>query len=270
MVDFEALSKLFSVRGKVALVTGAASGIGEAIAYAFASNGGRVFATDIDEAGVRNTASIIVSHGGECSCSTADITRPEDVRRLVNEALRVYGRIDALYVVPGINVRKPLLAYTYDDFDRVVNVNLRGSFTLLKEASSAIARNPEGGCVVVISSIRHLVVEPGQSVYAATKAAVVQLARTLAAELGSKNVRVNAVAPGVVDTPLTAQIKRDPQWYQAYADKTALKRWATVEEVAGPAVFLATPAASYITGSVVYVDGGWTSIDGRFEPKLLG
>ncbi len=81
-------------------------------------------------------------------------------------------------------------------------------------------------------------------------------------------MRVNAVAPVVVDTPLTQQIKRDPEWYNAYADKTALKRWARPEEVAGPAVFLATLAASYITGSVIYVDGGWAAIDGRFEPKL--
>lgn len=110
--------------------------------------------------------------------------------------------------------------------------------------------------------------EPGQSVYTATKAAIVQFARVLVAELGPCNVRVNAVAPVVVDTPLTQQIKRDPEWYNVYADKTALKRWARPEEVAGSAVFLATPAASYITGSVIYVDGGWTAIDGRFEPKL--
>jgi len=268
MFGHQSLKELFSVAGKVAVVTGAASGIGQAIAYVFASNGGRVLATDLDGEGLRTTVSTIRGWGCDAQGLQADVTSPTDVGRLGAEACRVYGRVDALYVVPGINVRKRLVDYTYEEFDRVVGLNLKGAFTLLKEMAGIIAQNPDGGSIVVISSIRHQVVEPGQSVYAATKAAIVQLARALAAELGRSNVRVNAVAPGVVDTPLTRQIKRDSEWYNAYADKTALKRWARPEEVAGPAVFLATPAASYITGSVIYVDGGWTAIDGRFEPKL--
>jgi NAD(P)-dependent dehydrogenase (short-subunit alcohol dehydrogenase family) len=124
------------------------------------------------------------------------------------------------------------------------------------------------GSVIVLSSIRGQVVEPGQSVYAATKAGVVQLARTLAAELGDRGVRANAVAPGVVETPLTRQIKDHRKWYEAYAAKSALRRWAQPSEIAGAVVFLASDAASFVTGACLYVDGGWTAIDGRFDPPL--
>lgn len=136
----------------------------------------------------------------------------------------------------------------------------------------AHAVHPEGfwderfGSMIAYSSIRSLVVEPGQGVYAATKAGIVQLVRALAAELGPVGVRVNAIAPGVVDTPLTAPIKKNEDWYGAYADRNALGRWARVEEMVGPAIFLASNAANYVTGAVLFVDGGWTAIDGRFSP----
>lgn len=125
------------------------------------------------------------------------------------------------------------------------------------------------GRTIVFSSIRSQVIEPGQSLYAATKAGTVQLIRTLAAGLGPPPaVRANAVAPGVVDTPLTAPIKQNPQWYQAYADKSILKRWARADEMAGTVVFLASDASSYVAGTLLFVDGGWTAADGRFMPPL--
>ena len=124
------------------------------------------------------------------------------------------------------------------------------------------------GSIIVLSSIRSVTVEPGQSIYSATKAGLVQLARTLAAELGRRGVRVNAIAPGVVETPLTEPIKKHAAWYRAYAEKSALGRWARVEELVGPIVFLASDAASYVTGTVLFVDGGWTAVDGRFDPPI--
>jgi NAD(P)-dependent dehydrogenase (short-subunit alcohol dehydrogenase family) len=125
-----------------------------------------------------------------------------------------------------------------------------------------------GGSIVVISSIRSQVVEPGQGVYAATKAGVLQMVRALASELGPQGVRANALAPGVVETPLTQQIKNVPEWYEAYASKGALGRWAQPEEMAGAIVYLASPAASFVTGSLMVVDGGWLAQDGRFTPPL--
>src|SRR4030095_3796057 len=120
------------------------------------------------------------------------------------------------------------------------------------------------GSIVLFSSIRSLVVEPGQGVYAATTAAIVQLLRPAAAQVGPEGVRVKAVARGVVDTPLTAPIKANPEWYKAYAAKSVLGRWAKPEEIAAPTLFLVSDAASYMTGTVVFVDGGWTAVDGRF------
>ena len=175
------------------------------------------------------------------------------------------GRLDVAICTPSINVRKPILAYTEEDFDRVVALNMRGNFNVLR-AAGRIMTSAGGGSIVLLSSIRSQVVEPGQSVYAATKAAIVQLVRTAAAEFAPRGVRVNAIAPGVVDTPLTAPIKANPDWYGAYAARSALKRWARPEEIAAPTLFLASDAASYITGTVLFVDGGWTAIDGRFDP----
>jgi len=144
---------------------------------------------------------------------------------------------------------------------------LRGTFLLLREVGKVMAAQRRGS-IIVFSSIRAQVVEPGQSVYAATKAGVVQMVRTLAAELGQQGVRVNAIAPGVVETPLTAQIKNNPAWYQAYAEKGILKRWAQPDEMVGAVVYLAADASSYVTGSLLFVDGGWTAADGRFAPPL--
>ena len=266
--NIDEMRDLFSIKGLVAVVTGAASGIGQGIAFAWAANGGKLVISDINEDGLKETEREIRSVTNDVVSVVADVTKLDDVKRLVNESVRAFGNIDALYIVPGINIRKSILSYTYDEFERVLRVNLWGTYYLLKEFGNVMIKNPRGGSIVLISSIRHLVVEPGQSAYAATKAAIVQLAKTAAAEWAKYNIRVNVIAPGVVETELTQQIKKDPAWYEAYRTKPALKRWATVREIAGPAIFLATPAASYITGTVIYVDGGWTAIDGRYEPNI--
>ena len=124
------------------------------------------------------------------------------------------------------------------------------------------------GSIIAFSSFRAQVVEPGQGVYAATKSGTVQMLRALAAELGPRNVRVNAIAPGAVETPLTAQMKESPDWYDAYAQKNILGRWAKPHEIVGMIVYLASDASSYVTGAFMLVDGGWTAADGRYSPPL--
>ena len=134
-------------------------------------------------------------------------------------------------------------------------------------ASASMAERGKGS-IIAFSSIRSLTVEPGQGVYAATKAGIVQLIRAFAAEMGANGVRANAIAPGVVDTPLTAPIKQNADWYNGYSQKSILGRWAKPEELAGMVVYLASDASSYVTGAVMLVDGGWTAADGRFQPPL--
>ena len=176
-----------------------------------------------------------------------------------------HGSLDVLVCTPAVNVRKQLLDYTDEEFDRVIELNLKGGLHAMQSAGR-IMKEQGAGSIIMFSSIRSLMVEPGQGVYAATKAGIVQMVRTLAAELGPHGVRVNAVAPGVVETPLTEPIKADPDWFDAYAARNVLGRWAQPEEMVGATVFLASDAASYVTGSVVFVDAGWTATDGRFSP----
>lgn len=249
-------SKLFRLDGRRAVVIGAGSGIGRESARALAAHGAEVVCADRDEQAVRETAaeSGLIPY-------LLDVLDHDAVARAADEL----APVDVLVFTAATNVRKRLLDYSPEEFDRVVALNLRASFDLIRAFGAPMA---ERGCgsIIGFSSIRAEVVEPGQSVYAATKAGLVQLLRTAAAELGPSGVRLNAIAPGVVDTPLTAQIRADEQWSAAYANKSALGRWSGPEEYAGAVVYLASDASSFVTGTQLFVDGGWTVIDGRFTP----
>jgi NAD(P)-dependent dehydrogenase (short-subunit alcohol dehydrogenase family) len=253
---------LFDLAGKIVAVVGGGSGIGEAVAAGAAGQGATVTVLDANEAAAKAVASRI---GGETTAVELEIRDRKAVGAALNAVVGQRGRLDVVICTPSINVRKPILQYTEEEFDRVVAVNLKGSFNVL-QAAGAIMTAAHRGSIVIFSSIRSQVVEPGQSVYAMTKAGIVQLVRTAAAEFGPFGVRVNAIAPGVVETPLTAPIQANAEWHSAYANKSALKRWARADEMVGPTLFLASDAASFVTGTVLFADGGWTAIDGRFTP----
>jgi NAD(P)-dependent dehydrogenase (short-subunit alcohol dehydrogenase family) len=251
--------------GKIAAVVGGGSGIGEAVAVGAARLGARVACLDIDGKAASRVAALASSDGSACEAASLDIRDASAVDRTLQDIRDRHGSLDIVICTPSINVRKKILDYRDDEVDRVLDLNLKGNFHVLR-AAGRIMTAQRRGSIVLFSSIRAQVVEPGQSVYAATKAGIVQMARTAASEFGPYGVRVNAVGPGVIETPLTAPIKNNPDWFNAYAAKSVFNRWGTPEEMVGPTLFLASDAASYVTGSILYADGGWLAADGRFTP----
>jgi NAD(P)-dependent dehydrogenase (short-subunit alcohol dehydrogenase family) len=250
---------LFRMDGRKVLVVGAGSGIGRESALALGAQGAHVVCADSNLHQAQETA----GHITMATAISLDVLNEE----AVVEAAKTLDPLDVLVHTPAMNVRKRIIDFTLDEFDRVVSLNLRATFHLIQQFGGRMSQHGRGS-IVLFSSIRAATVEPGQGVYAATKSGLESLVRTAAAEFGPANVRVNAIRPGVVETPLTAQLKNDRAWYDAYGAKTALGRWAAADELAGAVVFLASDASTYVTGSCVSIDAGWTAIDGRFEPPL--
>jgi NAD(P)-dependent dehydrogenase (short-subunit alcohol dehydrogenase family) len=255
--------KLFDLTGKKALVVGAGSGIGEAAALGLAAHGAHVLCADLNLEGAQKVTDAIKSSGGSAEAIAFDMRDGEAAKKIVGDLTD----LDVLVSTPAINVRKELLNISEEEFDRVISLNLKGTFRLITAAGRNMKARGKGS-IIAFASIRALTVEPGQGVYAATKAGVLQMCRALAAELGPHGVRVNAIGPGVVDTPLTAPIMANKEWYNAYGAKSALQRWAKPHEMAGAVVYLASDAGSFVTGTLTIVDGGWTAVDGRFTPPL--
>ncbi|MBO0829511.1 MAG: SDR family oxidoreductase [Streptosporangiales bacterium] len=250
-------ARLFRLDGRRAVVVGAGSGIGRECALALAAHGATVVCADRDLPAAEATASA----ADALSAYRLDVLDGDAVARAAEDL----DAVDVLVFTPAVNVRKRLLGYSRQEFDTVVALNLRAAFDLVRAFGSGMAERGRGS-IIGFSSIRSVTVEPGQGVYAATKAGLVQLLRTASAELGPSGVRLNAVAPGVVETPLTDQIRAVPEWAEAYASKSALGRWARPDEVAGAVVYLASDASSFVTGTQLFVDGGWTAVDGRYTP----
>lgn len=259
------MDKLFRFEGRNIVVIGAGSGIGRAVAAGAAVHGARVCCVDVDEDAAHESAADIREAGGWAEDALLDVTDGGATGSILASAATRLGSLDGVVCTPGVNVRKRLLDYSEDEFDRVVRLNLKGSFNVLRAAGRIMTAQGRGS-IVLFSSIRSQVVEPGQAVYAMTKAGIVQLVRGAACEFGRSGVRVNALGPGVIETPLTAPIKAHPEWYDAYAKKNILARWAAADEMVGPTLFLLSDAASYVTGTILFADGGWLAADGRFTP----
>lgn len=236
--------------GKIAIVTGAASGIGRATALRFAAEGARVVAIDLDERAVRDAV------GVQALALGADVADEGAVAAAVARTKETYGRIDVLAHYAGITRDAMSWKMDLDAWEAVLRVNLTGTFLVAKAVATVMRESGTGGSIVLTSS-RSYLGNVGQANYAASKGGVVSLMRTMALEYGKSNVRVNALAPGYIETPMTAAM---PEKLRTLAvETTPLLRAGSPEEVAAAALFLASDDASYVTGVVLPVDGGRTT-----------
>jgi NAD(P)-dependent dehydrogenase (short-subunit alcohol dehydrogenase family) len=236
---------------KVAVVTGAARGIGRAIAERFLAQGYRVALLDVDAATLARTEQEL----GDVLALECDVAVPEQVRASVDRVSARFGRIDALVNNAGIAVFKPLLETSFEEWSRVLDVNLSGPFLCTQACAPVMLRNG-GGAVVNISSISGLRASTLRVAYGTSKAALDHLTRQQAAELGNLGIRVNAVAPGPVDTAMAKQV-HTPDIRAGYHDAIPLNRYGTEAEIAEAVLFLCSDAASYINGQTLAVDGGF-------------
>jgi NAD(P)-dependent dehydrogenase (short-subunit alcohol dehydrogenase family) len=240
------------------LVTGGGSGIGQQVCYAAAQEGARVAVGDLDPERAEATAAEIRSRHGEAQAFQLDVADPASVARFVEAAETSLGRLDVLVNSAGIREIVPVLDLTFEEWQRVINVNLSGTFLPSQAFARRLVSQGRAGRIVNLASTLGLMAAPKRAAYTASKHGVVGLTKQMALELGEKNIRVNAVAPGVVRTPLTERYFQDPEYSQMIRDIHALGRWAEPQEVARAILFLAAEENGFITGSILTVDGGWT------------
>jgi NAD(P)-dependent dehydrogenase (short-subunit alcohol dehydrogenase family) len=247
---------------RVALVTGAASGIGRSSALAFAETGARVVVADVlDEQG-RETVDLIEAAGGEAMFVSADVSRARDVERLVKAAVETYGRLDCAHNNAGIEGTTPagteFHTYPEDDWDRVLGINLKGVWLCMR-AEIAQMLSQAGGSIVNTASVAGLV-GGGSAPYTAAKHGVVGLTKEAALAYATRGIRVNAVCPGAIDTPMVGRIiERLPAFQQLALARQPIGRLGRPEEVAAAVVWLSSDAASFLTGVALPVDGGWVA-----------
>ncbi|MHB8927045.1 MAG: 3-oxoacyl-[acyl-carrier-protein] reductase [Bacillota bacterium] len=239
---------------RAALVTGASRGIGRAAALALSRAGSRVAVNySASKEAALGVVEEIKSAGGEAFAVQADVSRAADAAKMVSEVLERYGRLDILVNNAGITRDNLLLRLSEDSWDAVLDTNLKGVYNCLRAAARPMLKQ-RFGRVVNLASVAGLMASPGQVNYSAAKAGVIALTRTLAREFGSRNITVNAVAPGFIETDMTRELPGEAR--ESYLKRIALERFGRPEEVAEVIVFLVSPAAGYITGQTVVVDGG--------------
>jgi NAD(P)-dependent dehydrogenase (short-subunit alcohol dehydrogenase family) len=251
--------ELFSLDGRVAVVTGGSKGLGKSMALALAESGARTVLVSRHLAeGTAAAAEIAAATGRESVALSADVTREEDVTRLFANVSARFGRIDVLINNAGVNIRHPIEEYPTEEFRQVIDVNLTGAW-LCCRAVAPILKAAKSGSVINLGSALSAISLPDRSAYAAAKAGILGLTRTLALEWAPFRARCNALCPGPFLTEMNRPLLKTPEKAQAILSQTAFNRWAELHEIRGAAVFLASDASSYVTGSALYVDGGWTA-----------
>jgi gluconate 5-dehydrogenase len=250
--------ELFSVSGQVVLVSGGSRGIGRAIAEGFASRGAQVVITGREEGTLAETAAAI-SHGNlKVKPFVCDVSKLEDIQQLVPAVVREFGRIDTLVNVAGVNRRKRVETFTPEDYDFILNINLRGLFFLAQDVGKQMIERKRGS-IINIDSLNTYAPLKGVLPYAMSKAGVSMMTRGLATEWGPHGIRVNALAPGFILTDLTRKLWSQPHMQAWGIPNTPLRRLGEVEDMVGTCIYLASKASAFMTGQVLYVDGGMSA-----------
>jgi NAD(P)-dependent dehydrogenase (short-subunit alcohol dehydrogenase family) len=248
----------FDISGATALITGAGRGLGAALASGFAASGARVALADINLANAQATVAQIQSQGGQAHAYGCDISQASQVRALFDAVQHDLGQLDILVNNAGINIPKPAEELQLEEWQRIIGVNLTGTF-LCCQTGGALMLARGAGCIINICSVHgHVGSYVHKAVaYNAAKAGVINMTRSLALEWGERGVRVNGISPGPLATELMATRLADAEYVRKNMERLALKRVGAPSDVVGAAVFLASPAANWVSGHILAVDGGW-------------
>jgi gluconate 5-dehydrogenase len=247
----------FDIRGKVALVTGASKGLGKAMAMGLAKAGAdlALCARDLDE--LEKSRAEAGSHGVTARIYRMDVLARASIRETVDAIVRDFGRVDILVNNAGVNVRKPVTQLAEEEWDLVLDTNLKGYFLVAQAVAPHMIQRGKGK-VINIASILGTVALDNQVAYASSKGGIVQMTKVMAIEWAKHNVNVNAIGPTYFETPLVAALRDDPERFRFINERTPMGRWGQPEELEGTLIFLASQASDFITGQTIYVDGGWT------------
>lgn len=250
------MNEMIGLQGKTAVIAGGGRGIGRAIAQKMAEYGAKVMIGSRTKAEIEQTVEHLRSQGKEASGFYLDVADRLSVEAFVEHAEKVHGKLDILVYCAGINVRLPAEEYPEETWEKVININLTGAYRTCQEVGKRMIASG-GGSIVNITSMMSHVTTPNQSAYSASKGALMQYTKLLAVEWAKHHIRVNAVSPGYIKTDLTAKALEQPAFRDNILNKTPQERFGTPEEIAEAVCFLASPAASFINGVVLPVDGGF-------------
>ncbi|HMK36529.1 MAG TPA: glucose 1-dehydrogenase [Desulfomonilaceae bacterium] len=250
--------ELFDLGGSVALVTGASKGLGKSMAQALAAAGADValFARDVEN--LKAVKETVESMGRRAEFFVVDVLNKPSIEAAIAGALEIFGRVDILVNNAGVNVRKPVLEITPEEWDLVLDTNLKG-YLLMAQAVVPHMVSRGQGKVINMASILGTVALPSQVAYASSKGGVIQMTKVMALEWAKLGIQVNAIGPTYFETPLVAQLRNDPERYNFIIERTPMGRWGQPDELAGVVVFLASRASDFVTGQTIFVDGGWTA-----------
>lgn len=251
--------KLFDLTDRVAVVTGGTGGLGRPTALGLADFGANVAVVARDEAKLEKVRNEISHLGRKALAVKCDVTNPDDVKNMVQQVIKEFGKIDILITYAGMNIPKPAEEYPYEDWKKVMDVNVTGVFLCCKEVGKVMI-NQKRGKIINVSSVRGAFGLPRNYVaYCTSKGAIIILTKQLACEWAKFNIQVNAIAPTVIATPLTAHIMADPEFSKSMKSRILLGRWGYPDDLIGAIVYFASDASNFVTGQTLFIDGGVTS-----------